>query len=154
MKARNIKRRQETGKNYRFVYDSPRLRRVPPDRGDARRAEGSAFLPGELFIDKILLDRFINYTNLYIIIRLNVTILASKRLESFYWGMSTMKRNCIFCDPDKIKSQLRDKTPCKSDFYEDEKTFAILAPEQYTTGHALLILKNHKTDITYNLYDG
>ena len=62
--------------------------------------------------------------------------------------------NCIFCDPEKIKSQLSDGTPCKSDFYEDEDTFAILAEEQYTTGHALLILKNHKTDITYNLLPG
>ena len=59
--------------------------------------------------------------------------------------------NCKFCNPEKIKKFLSDETPCNSDFFEDEETFAILAEEQYTTGHALLIFKKHKADITDNL---
>lgn len=59
--------------------------------------------------------------------------------------------DCTFCREEKIKHELRDGTPCERGIYEDESTFAILSPEQYTAGHTLLILKGHKEDITDDL---
>jgi histidine triad (HIT) family protein len=63
----------------------------------------------------------------------------------------TRDNSCIFCRPAEIKYSLPGGTPCRRDIYEDGVSFALLSPEQYTAGHTLLILKNHKADITDDL---
>ena len=55
---------------------------------------------------------------------------------------------CPFCQKEKLMNYLPDSTPCKRGAYQDDSCFAILAPEQYTPGHTLLILEEHKVDIT------
>jgi diadenosine tetraphosphate (Ap4A) HIT family hydrolase len=65
------------------------------------------------------------------------------------FGATSSGSNCPFCKPvATIKNTLPGGTPCERDIYEDESTFAVLCPQQYTAGHTLLILKDHKTDIT------
>ena len=43
--------------------------------------------------------------------------------------------------------RLPDLTACDHAIYEDRFCYAVLAPEQYTIGHTLVILKEHKRDI-------
>jgi diadenosine tetraphosphate (Ap4A) HIT family hydrolase len=62
--------------------------------------------------------------------------------------MMASKNRCDFCNHEEIKDKLPDGTDCRRSIYEDDFSLAILAPEQYTIGHTLLILKNHRTDIT------
>jgi diadenosine tetraphosphate (Ap4A) HIT family hydrolase len=58
--------------------------------------------------------------------------------------------SCDFCSTKRevLMNSLPDHTPCRRGIYEDHFCFAILAPEQYTTGHTLLILKKHWADMT------
>jgi diadenosine tetraphosphate (Ap4A) HIT family hydrolase len=51
--------------------------------------------------------------------------------------------DCPFCQKDALKPKI----------YEDEHCFAILAREQYTTGHTLLILTEHATDMADDISD-
>ena len=60
----------------------------------------------------------------------------------------TSDSNCPFCRQEEMKHSLQDGTSCRRDIYEDEYSLAILSPEQYTIGHTLLILRDHKADIT------
>ena len=62
---------------------------------------------------------------------------------------------CLFCRigirgllkelPSKSKNG--QSVPCNRGIYEDAYCVATLAPEQYSLGHTLVILKNHRTDI-------
>lgn len=63
----------------------------------------------------------------------------------------TKQEGCIFCNEEKVKHYLDDGTPCNTCIYDDEFCFAILAPEQYTIGHTLVVLKDHKIDVTDQL---
>lgn len=65
--------------------------------------------------------------------------------------MITKQKGCILCNEGKVKHCLDDGTTCNRCIYDDEFCFAILALEQYTVGHTLVILKDHKTDITCQL---
>lgn len=77
----------------------------------------------------------------------------------------TTSNDCNFCnadgkaDKEKLKNEIPSSTgspiPCKRGIFDDLKyCFAILCPEQYTIGHTLLILENHRTDITDNFLEG
>ena len=62
---------------------------------------------------------------------------------------------CLFCTIGKkgLLEELPSKfengqpVPCNRGIYEDAYCVATLAPEQYTRGHALVVLKNHRTDM-------
>ena len=62
---------------------------------------------------------------------------------------------CLFCRIGKkgLLEELPSKfengqpVPCNRGIYEDAYCVATLAPEQYTRGHALVVLKNHRTDM-------
>ncbi|MBA7629211.1 hypothetical protein ES703_36709 [subsurface metagenome] len=70
------------------------------------------------------------------------------------------QRKCGFCQAGKLqidRTRLLEtlpttdgtgSVPCRRGIFEDEYCVATLAPEQYTRGHTLLILKNHRTDVT------
>ena len=59
---------------------------------------------------------------------------------------------CRFCNKDNIKTKLPDdgsgSIPCYRCIYEGDNSYAVLCPEQYTPGHTLVILNDHKVDIT------
>lgn len=63
-------------------------------------------------------------------------------------------QKCDFCEIGKkgllemLPPENGKPVPCKRGIYEDEHCIATLAPEQYTEGHALVILKNHRENIT------
>jgi histidine triad (HIT) family protein len=66
------------------------------------------------------------------------------------------KGKCTFCklllNPKKLKyeldvSQNEEPLLCDRWIYEDDLTLAILAPEQYTKGHSLVMLRRHREDI-------
>ncbi|VVB89143.1 HIT domain protein [uncultured archaeon] len=61
-------------------------------------------------------------------------------------------KECVFCRIKGLLEEIPQKSgnntiPCKRGIYEDDYCIATLAPEQYTKGHTLLILKNHRVDI-------
>ena len=68
----------------------------------------------------------------------------------------TNSNNCGFCtagirglmESVPLKSATGDFLPCKRGIYEDQYCVATLAPEQYTRGHAIVVLKRHRADIT------
>jgi diadenosine tetraphosphate (Ap4A) HIT family hydrolase len=60
----------------------------------------------------------------------------------------TINNTCPFCDIERLKTMIPDAIPCRHDIDEDEHCLAILAREQYTHGHTLAVLKQHKADIT------
>jgi diadenosine tetraphosphate (Ap4A) HIT family hydrolase len=68
----------------------------------------------------------------------------------------TNNTGCTFCKTGikgllcELPSQLKNDTPilCKRGIYEDAYCVGTLTPEQYTRGHTLLVLKNHRADIT------
>ena len=63
-------------------------------------------------------------------------------------------KDCIFCKVgmDALANFVPAKKnglqiPCRRTIYEDDKCLATLAPEQYSKGHMLVILKEHRDDI-------
>lgn len=63
--------------------------------------------------------------------------------------------DCIFCriGLDGLSHYIPSKdglsqTPCNRFLYDDSYCIAVLAPEQYSPGHTLVILKQHRDDIT------
>jgi len=62
---------------------------------------------------------------------------------------------CLFCrigikgllEELPSKSKNCQSVPCNRGIYEDAYCVATLAPEQYSQGHTLVILKNHRTDM-------
>ncbi len=67
-------------------------------------------------------------------------------------------KECVFCRIGKkgLLEEIPQKSgnkpiPCKRGIYEDDYCIATLAPEQYSIGHTLLILKKHRKDITDNI---
>jgi len=66
-------------------------------------------------------------------------------------------KKCTFCHPERLLEELppkggNNRVHCKRGIYEDRYCFATLAPEQYTHGYAILVLRNHRADITdYNI---
>lgn len=66
-------------------------------------------------------------------------------------------KKCIFCCRKGLLEEIPRKSdnnktvPCKRGIYEDDYCFAVLAPEQYSIGHTLLILEKHRKDITDNI---
>jgi diadenosine tetraphosphate (Ap4A) HIT family hydrolase len=66
-----------------------------------------------------------------------------------------MLENCIFCrlGVDGLGKHLLSKNglkqiPCDRLIFESYISYAVLAPEQYTKGHSLVILKDHREDFT------
>ncbi len=64
--------------------------------------------------------------------------------------------DCPFCQSKEILMNeaplvSTHSTRCRRGIYQDDSCFAILAPEQYTPGHTLLILQEHRTDITVEI---
>ncbi len=76
--------------------------------------------------------------------------LIVRRLKAKLKVLMASKNTCPFCNPEKVKLELPSKTPCKCkrNIYENESSFAVLCPEQYTVGHSLVIFKKHKSGIT------
>ncbi len=75
----------------------------------------------------------------------NGTRLNTQSLERL---IKYMILNCIFCEPDKLKHQFPNSAKCNRWIFNDENSYAVLTPQQYTIGHTLVISKIHTSDIT------
>jgi diadenosine tetraphosphate (Ap4A) HIT family hydrolase len=74
--------------------------------------------------------------------------------------MKTKKKECPFCPKKGRLAHLTDfvkfddcekSLDCERSIYDDGHCLAVLAPEQYTSGHTLVILKEHKEGMTADM---
>lgn len=62
--------------------------------------------------------------------------------------------NCIFCNREKVMKEVPFDQPnnlCQRWIYESNYCYAVLKPEQHTIGESIVILKEHRVDITNDI---